>query len=437
MNPLILNLFSSDEKVNGTIASTLLKYLNNSYALQQLDNPSGNGTKYQDLKGLGEPKWEVNSTPFMEHWGRPQNDGPALRALTSFHLLKQLRQHNMTFEDLLNQIEDGQLPFQNEQELFDKFIYYDLKFVMLYWKQDGFDLWEEVNGIHFFTALVQLKALDEALYFLSLHTETTVEQPSLVQSLQRTFDDLLQFMLTQGNFIDPNKNHIVETPNFHERSGLDIAVILASLYSHNTDNNSTLPFDVTDSGVLNTLYGLMRSMGMIYPINHQRANLKIGVALGRYPEDIYDGIGLSEGNPWFLATSSAAELLYKLIWNLQSNRKDLIIPLNDFNSQFWTIVFDGIAHEELQLHQSHPHDDIQLILPYDSPAFKQTLKLIFDLGESFLDKLREHVSKTGDMSEQFNKYTGFLQGATHLTWSYSSFWNCYHLRNKLIELMKY
>ncbi len=33
------------------------------------------------LSGLGEPKVHVNLTPFNDPWGRPQNDGPALRAL--------------------------------------------------------------------------------------------------------------------------------------------------------------------------------------------------------------------------------------------------------------------------------------------------------------------------------------------------------------------
>src|SRR5262249_22926110 len=33
------------------------------------------------LEGLGEPIFEVNGQPFSGEWGRPQNDGPALRAL--------------------------------------------------------------------------------------------------------------------------------------------------------------------------------------------------------------------------------------------------------------------------------------------------------------------------------------------------------------------
>ena len=42
---------------------------------------------------LGEPKYNVNGTPFTGPWGRPQNDGPALRAITLIkfanHLIKE------------------------------------------------------------------------------------------------------------------------------------------------------------------------------------------------------------------------------------------------------------------------------------------------------------------------------------------------------------
>src|SRR5438067_683903 len=31
----------------------------------------------------------------------------------------------------------------------------------------------------------------------------------------------------------------------------------------------------------------------------------------RYPEDVYDGVGTSLGNPWYLATTSMAELFYR------------------------------------------------------------------------------------------------------------------------------
>ena len=46
----------------------IMNYLENENKLQQLDT----------ITGLGEPKYNINCTPFNGEWGRPQNDGPAL-----------------------------------------------------------------------------------------------------------------------------------------------------------------------------------------------------------------------------------------------------------------------------------------------------------------------------------------------------------------------
>ena len=52
------------------------------------------------LTGLGEPKFEADGRPFNDDWGRPQNDGPALRAITAIrvahHLLAQGRRDLVT-----------------------------------------------------------------------------------------------------------------------------------------------------------------------------------------------------------------------------------------------------------------------------------------------------------------------------------------------------
>src|SRR4051812_35506830 len=38
--------------------------------------------KAATLTGLGEPKFRIDGTAFTDDWGRPQNDGPALRTIT-------------------------------------------------------------------------------------------------------------------------------------------------------------------------------------------------------------------------------------------------------------------------------------------------------------------------------------------------------------------
>jgi len=56
-------------------------YIHAQAVLQTVANPSG--TFLPAGLGLGEPKYQVDGTRFNGAWGRPQRDGPALRALVS------------------------------------------------------------------------------------------------------------------------------------------------------------------------------------------------------------------------------------------------------------------------------------------------------------------------------------------------------------------
>jgi glucoamylase len=52
-------------------------YISSQARIQGVENPSGG---LADGSGLGEPKFMADETPFTGSWGRPQRDGPALRA---------------------------------------------------------------------------------------------------------------------------------------------------------------------------------------------------------------------------------------------------------------------------------------------------------------------------------------------------------------------
>ena len=42
----------------------------------------------ETISGLGEPKYNINCTAFNGSWGRPQNDGPALRGIILFQIIE-------------------------------------------------------------------------------------------------------------------------------------------------------------------------------------------------------------------------------------------------------------------------------------------------------------------------------------------------------------
>lgn len=60
-----------------SLLPVIREYVNSQAAIQGVSNPSGD---LNDGAGLGEPKFRVNESAFTESWGRPQRDGPALRA---------------------------------------------------------------------------------------------------------------------------------------------------------------------------------------------------------------------------------------------------------------------------------------------------------------------------------------------------------------------
>lgn len=460
------------------LSSILINFINNTFDLQRISNWSGDwDPNDSNFNNLGEPKFNVDNSPFNFIWGRPQNDGPAIRLIA---IIKILNNPNLIFDD-----------YFDKWQVFEDTCKLDLHYILNHWDEQNFDLWEEVNSKHFYTSFSQLYSLKLSYQFLStLNGDTDMmkndEISKLLLQIHDTYDKIWNFINEEDSFIKRRDKIIVETPqNLQDRpSGLDIAVILASIFTHSTDEfsfgikdnintmnkiNDPLPFDANDNKILNTLHQLIQSMKNVYPINNlpHINKLSSGVALGRYPEDIYDGINLSEGNPWFLATLAASNLIYKLIWLSISEAKNLIIPMNQLymldkcningmdstnkynfnlvNDTFWSKMinidqptylnenanndtnYDAIDEERLN------HENVEIV--YNSIAFNETMQQLFNYADTFLQIVKYHSSDEGELSEQFNKYTGYLTGASHLTWSYSEFINTKIIRDKVLDII--
>uniref|UniRef100_A0A6C0EK46 glucan 1,4-alpha-glucosidase n=1 Tax=viral metagenome TaxID=1070528 RepID=A0A6C0EK46_9ZZZZ len=111
-----------------------------------------NETKIQASKtisGLGEPKINLDLSPFNGSWGRPQNDGPPLRGLNMIKLYNTLIE---TYESMSNKII---LPI----------IYKDIDYIIENYDKPCYDLWEENYGWHFYTRCVQFKCIKEFINF--------------------------------------------------------------------------------------------------------------------------------------------------------------------------------------------------------------------------------------------------------------------------------
>ena len=409
-----------------------------SHQLQHTTNPSGS---FDDLKGLGEPKFMADGSPFTDSWGRPQNDGPALRALALMHYL---RAYNETHPEVWSS-EEGKAWFDRLYSASlpaNSTIKADLEYVSHFWRESSFDLWEEVQGKHFFTAMVQLRALREGAQLARLFDDF-----GAAEWYQKQADMLNGFMHL---FWDDSKGHLVETLA-SERSGLDCGILLGAIHGTGKESSSYPPYS---DEVLVSLLGLVRDQRDRFPINsmhgHRDSRRKswasrasgwftarptprncahksktkeeaeldglYGVGVGRYPEDIYDGIGTSSGNPWFLCTCTVAETLYRTSSHLRAST--LLIVTNTSLPFYRTLL---PAYRD-SIHLGAVDAEVQA-------AAIQRLKSV---GDEYLEVVRVHADADGALSEQFDGVTGFERGARDLTWSYGAFLQAVRARRALL-----
>jgi glucoamylase len=108
--------------------------------------------KTKTLTGIGEPKFNPDISAFNESWGRPQNDGPALRGLNMIKL------YHFFYE---------QKYFSLCNNVIKPIIETDIKYIIGCYNKPSFDLWEEKYGWHFYTRVVQFKCVKEYSLFMN------------------------------------------------------------------------------------------------------------------------------------------------------------------------------------------------------------------------------------------------------------------------------
>ena len=232
--------FLFDYEKNST---KLNKFFNDYIGLEKIHQ-----SKYK-LADQGEPKFLPNTEPYQGPWGRPQNDGPALRAISitkfGFYLSRQdIRS--------LEQIYKSELPATTPLKI-------DLEFISHQWNQPDFDLWEEVHGTHFFTRVVQATALEEGAKFATLRNDFKASEWYAKQALE------IQTQLKQ--FWDTPKDYVVSTVNQvggrqEKVSKLDSSIILASFF-----RPAGQPWSILDTKIVKTFFKLTETFKQLYPLN--------------------------------------------------------------------------------------------------------------------------------------------------------------------------
>jgi glucoamylase len=226
----------------------------------------------------GETRVNADGTLDISNWGRPQNDGPPLRALA---VLRWLR--GVALDPELRTLCGGLL-------------HDDLRFTRAHWREPCYDIWEEERGLHYFTLRVSAQALAEGAAWLDAQAEQAEAVDCRAES-QAICERLDGYWLPDRGYY---RSRVLESgePSAKE---LDIAVILAALQA--SDDCAT--HSVRDPRIHATLGVLDSVFEADYPINHARPAAR-GPALGRYRSDRY-----YSGGAYYFSTLAAAELCFR------------------------------------------------------------------------------------------------------------------------------
>ncbi|KAF5019186.1 hypothetical protein F66182_8814 [Fusarium sp. NRRL 66182] len=338
--------------------------------VQGVSNPSGS---LSDGAGLGEAKYHVDLRAFTGGWGRPQRDGPALRATAIITYANWLidNGYSSTASDIL-------WPVHRLQP----------SLTIRHRNQTGFDLWEEVRGSSFFTTAVQYRALVEGA---ALARKLGRPSDSYTSVAPQALCFLQSYWIPSGRYVDSNINVN------DGRTGKDANSILTSI--HNFD--PALGCDAatfqpcSDKALANhkAVTDTFRSWNINRGVAQGSA-----VAVGRYVEDVY-----YNGNPWYLATLAAAEQLYDAlyIWRQRGS-----ITVSDVSLSFFRDLIPNISTGTYAS---------------DSATFRSITDAVSGYADGYIAVVQRYMGANGALSEQFDKNDGRPLSASDLTWSYAAF----------------
>jgi glucoamylase len=237
-----------------------------------------------DLAGVhgesvaAETRVNPDGTLDISSWPRPQNDGPALRALTLLRWSRSAR-----FDADLGTAVAALLRA-------------DLAYTQQHWRDSCFDIWEEEKGLHYYTLCLAAAALDAGAAWLGQQGDASAAHAAGAdaRAIQRLLD---------GYWLEDPGYYRSRQLESGQRSvkELDIAVIFAALHAA---GDGAL-HSVHDPRMHATLAQLEALFDAHYPINRDRP-AACAPAMGRYAGDVY-----YSGGAYYFSTLAAAEFCFR------------------------------------------------------------------------------------------------------------------------------
>lgn len=254
------SLAISDPERRGPAANPLARSTREDH--RQFLRPDAELAALRGAAWLEEPRVAADGGPDLERWGRPQDDGPALRASSVMSVT-------------------ARCPWLRSADS-DRLVARDLACLVAVAGRACLGPWEEEPARRStFTLIAEWDALDRGAACL----------PALAGPCREAAGRVEQILADAAS--EAGWRESVEA------GWQDSATVLALLHAGRSDG----PFSLAAPRTVATVRNLERLFGDLYPINRGRTV----PAVGRWAEDVF-----FEGNPWFPVTLGFAEYHYRL-----------------------------------------------------------------------------------------------------------------------------
>ena len=377
---------------DSSLESTIQQYIDAQAQLQAVSNPSGD---LSDGSGLGEPKFNVDLTAFTGAWGRPQRDGPALRATALIAYGNYLASNGGE-----STVKSNIWPIVQN----------DLNYVAQYWNQTGYDLWEEVQGSSFFTIAAQHRALVEGSTFAQ----------SLGESCDGCDSQAPQLLCFLQDFW--NGTAVISNLANNGRSGLDANSLISSIQTFDPEAScDDTTFQPCSARALSNHKLVVDSFRSIYTVN---SGISAGsaVAIGRYAEDTYQG-----GNPWYVTSLTASQQILTRKVSVANNFPRYLATLAAAE-QLYDALYQwdkqgalAITTTSLPFFQALSSSAATGNYSSSSSTYSSLTSAVKGYADGFVSIVQNYTPSNGSLAEQFSRDNGTPLSAGDLTWSYAAF----------------
>lgn len=252
-----------------------------------------------------------------------------------------------------------------------------------------FDLWEEINGHHFYTLMMQKKALIMGSVLAKEFNDMGAHSHYL--NVVDDIDIMLQKFYGSDFRIISSMN--IDNQNTFTKREYDMSILLAYIHAEQ-------PFD---HYLVNTVVDMIDLFKNEFEVNRKNMlpvqnDFYCNMLMGRYPGDVYYG-----GNPWILTT---AALVYFLC-NIDFNQ----IELNHLDHEVFSVLNLN--------HSSSNNENNNICRQTGTNLMKYLLSIekhnINNINDSEFDSNNKRFRS---FSEQIHRDDLSYLSADELTWNY-------------------